>query len=139
MCLCLRKRNKNIMKYSDDTTKIIIKEPSKCVYTTAIFSFSLGVLSLLVQLLFLINLFYPFLFDGILFMFFSDFELVLIIILFLSPILALLLGISALFKIKHFPKLKGRRLASVGIVCGSEFILLAILVLIYRTFFVVYE
>jgi hypothetical protein len=124
----------NVDNQKEKPSRITILRTSRL----AIVSISLGIFSMLIQLLEIINLTSPYLYGETFFVTYSKLETGLIITLIVSAILALILGIIGVFRIKQSENLKGRNLAITGIVCGCEFILLVVFSLMYRQFFAVY-
>jgi hypothetical protein len=111
---------------------IIAREPSNILSKRkskfAIASITLGIFSIFIQLLLIVDLIEPiFLGD-----FISTTELILIIFAIMSSILALSFGIVALGKILHSNILGGKCFAIAGIIFGCEVILGVILFFITR-------
>jgi hypothetical protein len=110
---------------------------SKRTNKLAISSISLGIISLVMQLLLfitLLNLDYEF-------KMFVDIYIipVLLIILIITAPLALIFGIIALFRIQHSHNIEGKRFAITGIICGSEFVLIVILARVFWESLISYE
>jgi hypothetical protein len=117
---------------------ITISKPnttSKRSSKIAIASISLGMLSFILQMIELIDLFAVNLYNDFWFHLISLLEIELLIVMSLSALLAILFGIIALVKIRNSNNLTGRGMAIAGIIFGSEYFILSILILTIEIIF----
>jgi len=121
----------NINNQITTSLNTIVSRTSKL----AIISLSMGILSILLQILEIINLMFPDLYGEEFFIIYANIETGIIIASIISAVLALLSGVIALYKIKIANNLKGRLLAITGIICGCLFIVILLLFLVIREFF----